>query len=211
MLHEDQEVAGFGNERELEIRYPLPRLHQISRRFTAECDLRAPAQPLVVISQKHAAFDTDMAPIRCPKILCLKQMQPFLSQKLQINLNIDKPGSLTVEAFHRAISDLRQRFEWVKAMVNICCLKVNTDVVHIRLMFNSASTVRNAMGYMLIIWDISGPAIPGRVEVLLNNSNEQGEHRRNDFESPTSLGVWASNDKSSWRLDSEAMRGYERP
>jgi hypothetical protein len=43
MLHEDQEVAGFGNERELEIRYPLPRLHQISRRFTAECDLRAPA------------------------------------------------------------------------------------------------------------------------------------------------------------------------
>jgi hypothetical protein len=211
MLHEDQEVADFRDEGELEIRYPLPRLHQISRRFTVECDLRAPAQPLIVISQKHAAFDTDIAPIRCPKILCLKQMQPFLSQQLQINLNIDNPGGLTVEAFQGAIFDLRQHFEWVKAMVNICCLKVNTDLVHIRLMFHSASAVRNAMGYMLIIWDISGPAIPGRVEVLLNNSNEQGEHGRNDFDSATSLGVWAPNDKSSWRLDNEAMRRYERP
>jgi hypothetical protein len=119
----------------------------------------------------------------------------------------DNPGGLTVEAFQGAIFDLRQHFEWVKAMVNICCLKVNTDLVHIRLMFHSASAVRNAMGYMLIIWDISGPAIPGRVEVLLNNSNEQGEHGRNDFDSATSLGVWAPNDKSSWRLDNEAMRG----
>jgi hypothetical protein len=38
--------------------FPLPRLHHISRRFTAECDSRAPSRPPLVITQKLGDIQT---------------------------------------------------------------------------------------------------------------------------------------------------------
>jgi hypothetical protein len=57
MFHQDKVTADFGARKQLKIQYPLPRLHQTSRRFTAECDPRAPSQSLVLISQKHGTFN----------------------------------------------------------------------------------------------------------------------------------------------------------
>jgi hypothetical protein len=88
LLHQDQEVADPSVSKDLEIRYPLPRLHQISRRFTDEYDLRAPAQSLVTISQKWAWFKTTRS-VRCPKIVRLRNKRQCLVQQLQINLRVD--------------------------------------------------------------------------------------------------------------------------
>jgi hypothetical protein len=45
VLHQLQDEVEFGIDGQLVVRFPLPRLHHISRLFTVEFDSRAPSRP----------------------------------------------------------------------------------------------------------------------------------------------------------------------
>jgi hypothetical protein len=209
MLHQDQEVVDFGGKEKLEIRYPLPRLHQISRRFTAECDLRAPAQPLVVISQKHALFNA-RGWIRFPKILRLRDKPHFLVQQLQINMRVDLSEDGLRQGIMSCLLDchLEVRLEWVKGVIRVNCSGANAGNVLLRLMFDStAGATRDIADTLREIWSLRSHRFPTvglcRVEALMNIPNEQGEYE-NNYEGATPLSVKAAG-QENWEFNHQAI------
>jgi hypothetical protein len=172
MLHQDEVTADFGAKKGLQIRYPLPRLHQISRRFTDECDLRAPAQSLVVISQKHVYLNTFTARVRCPRVLRLRRMPRFLVPQLQIDLRLGVPdnGDDSIWGLEYRLSNL---FGWVKRLISNNCSKVDAGNVRLRLMFDPVNDIHTIERSLNMFSNRQNVSLPGRIQAVINHRNEQ--------------------------------------
>lgn len=156
---------------QLVVRFPLPRLHHISRRFTVECDSRKPAPPPIVVSQKHGDIQTftkvytrwysgrfitplplpehdsrpPVEPIGMPRIVNLINMQnrhPI--ETLRINLYACNPNDRAAEPRRSVLhKSIHKRLEWIDAFVEKTCSPAVGLRVHIRLMLDDVKDVHS--------------------------------------------------------------------
>ena len=167
ILHQLQGEAEFGADGQLVVRFPLPRLHHISRWFTEECDSRALARPLVVVSQKHGDIQTfkrlyswehirrrstaperdnrslRREPIGFPRIVNLRHMQSHhFVERLRINLYACNATDAAAEIERPVLRrSIRDRLEWINEFVKNTCSPVVGMRVHIRLMLNDVKLI----------------------------------------------------------------------
>lgn len=169
ILHQLQDEVEFGVGGQLVVRFPLPRLHQISRLFTVEYDSRVRARPLIIVSQKHGDIQTftrvytrwcsgrfttplplpepdnrpPVEPIRFPRIVNLRNMQnrhPI--ETLRINLYACNGNDRAAEPRRSVLhKSVRKRLEWINAFVENTCSPAIGLRVYTRLMLDDVKDV----------------------------------------------------------------------
>jgi hypothetical protein len=140
-------------DRQFAVRFPLPRLHHISRLFTLECDSRAPARPLIAVSQNHRDFQwvnnrTHVERVKCPRIVNLrrKRMQKRHSiRRLHIDFYTSNATNgatqNSLDLFNLMFNSMHPRLAWAKALVQSMRSLSDDAEIHVRLMLNDVEDI----------------------------------------------------------------------
>lgn len=215
ILYQLQDEVEFGVDHQLVIRFPLPRLHHISRLFTVECDSRAPARPLVVVSQRHRDFQwvngrKDVEQFKCPRIVNLrrKRMQKrHLIRKLHIDFYAcnatDGDARNSLNLFNSMFNAIHNRFAWAKAFVQSMRSLSDDAEIHVRLMLNEVEDIEmvRMSRNLRSLWR-RGPAA-GKFEIIVDCPGEH-EYHEDEFTRAKTLALWSS--KSGWWFDEQEIR-----
>lgn len=213
MLHQLRDEVEFGIDGQLVVRFPLPRLHQISRQFTVECYSRAPARlPVITVSQKHGNFREFtraygrrlMERVGCPKIVNLRYMQSQgLVKRLHINLYADNATKGAEERLTTLSDSMGIRLAWIKSFVqDIRSLGIRFRV-HVRFMLNDARDIHTFSR----IPNVSSMMRRGDAfDVVVDCPSEQ-EYHKEEFSRAKILAMWRR--KSDLRYDHQEIRRCE--
>jgi hypothetical protein len=215
ILHQLQDEVEFGVDRQFAVRFPLPRLHHISRLFTLECDSRAPARPLIAVSQNHRDFQwvnnrTHVERVKCPRILNLrrKRMQKrHLIRRLHINFYTSNAtnGAMqnSLDLFNLMFNSIHPRLAWAKAFVQSMRSLSDDAEIHVRLMLNDVEDIEmvRMSRNLRSLWR-RGPAA-GTIEIVMDRPDEH-EYDEDEFTRAKSLAPWSS--ESGWWFDEQEIR-----
>jgi hypothetical protein len=211
ILHQLQDEAEFGADGQLVVRFPLPRLHHISHWFTEECDSRAPARPLIVITQKHGDFqwacDRKHAKrVKCPRIVNLrrKRMQKrHLIRRLHVNLYTCNPTDGAAQSSPALFNSIHTRLSWIKAFVQNTRFLADDLDIHTRLMLNDVEDIQavRISQHLRSLWK-QGPAA-GPIEIVVDCPGEH-EYHEDEFTRAKTLALWRP--ESGWWFDEQEIR-----
>lgn len=217
VLHQLQDEATFGIDGQLTVRFPLPRLHHISRRFRVECDRRMPAQPLLTVSQKYEDFPRDtwiddpkqMEQVVCPRIVRLRHMR---SQILVKRLHVDLHACGTIAGAARNWSSLFDSvsagLRWARAFVKNTCSLATSVQMRIRFMLDVIDDIQDVGNFVHVhpfeTWHTKESDCC--VEVVVDCPSEQESHEE-EFATTKTLAVWRPG--RHWWFDEQEIGRYQ--
>lgn len=212
MLHRLQDEVEFGIDGQLVVRFPLPRLHHISRLFTIEYDSRAPARPLIVVTQKYGNFQTSkcvngrqrMERIRCPRVVSLRHMQSHhFIKRLHIDMyacNATDGAAKTKSALYNSICI---RLDWIRDFFQNTGSPEADVQLHIRLMLNDVEDIEKVKRFEIVRASKKRRPADGTIEIVVDCPSEQ-EYHEDEFKRAKTLAVWRPG--SRWWFDEHEIR-----
>ena len=201
------------------VRFPLPRLHHISRLFTVECDSCAPSRPPIVVSQKHGDIQTftrvlsrrhprsrctaecdhtaqRIEPITFPRIVNLRHMQDRrFVERLYINLYACNATDSARGPIRPSVllESMQNRLKWINESVQNTCSPVDGLRVYIRLMLNNVEDIFVVKRFRDLPYLMKPHST---VEIVVDCPSEQECHEE-EFSRAKTLAVMSN--KCYWR------------